>query len=79
VDGISADLWKVPQARNIDVSGRLFTVLKRRMSAVLEVLNGEPWIRPLNQTFPIDRTRLMVESSMCRSVIVDAGSEPQLR
>jgi amino acid adenylation domain-containing protein len=33
---------------------------------------------PLNRTFPVDRTRLMLERSMVRSVIVDAGSEPQL-
>jgi amino acid adenylation domain-containing protein len=33
---------------------------------------------PLNRTFPIARTRLMLERSMCQSVIVDAGSEPQL-
>jgi amino acid adenylation domain-containing protein len=33
---------------------------------------------PLNRTFPIDRTRLMLERSACRSVIVDTGSEPQL-
>ena len=33
---------------------------------------------PLNRTFPLDRTRLMLERSMCGSMIVDAGSEPQL-
>ncbi len=33
---------------------------------------------PLNRTFPLDRTRLMLERSMCRSIVVDAGSEPQL-
>jgi amino acid adenylation domain-containing protein len=33
---------------------------------------------PLNRTFPVDRTRLMLERSMCGSMIVDAGSEPQL-
>jgi len=33
---------------------------------------------PLNPTFPIDRTRLMLERSMCRSLIVDARSGPQL-
>jgi amino acid adenylation domain-containing protein len=33
---------------------------------------------PLNPTFPIDRTRLMLERSKCRSIIVDARSEPQL-
>ncbi|PYK69493.1 MAG: hypothetical protein DME45_01900 [Verrucomicrobia bacterium] len=33
---------------------------------------------PLNPTFPIARTKLMLERSMCRSVIVDTRSEPQL-
>jgi amino acid adenylation domain-containing protein len=33
---------------------------------------------PLNRTFPVDRTRLILDRSMCRSLIVDAGSEPQL-
>jgi amino acid adenylation domain-containing protein len=33
---------------------------------------------PLNPTFPIDRTRLMLERSMCRSLIADARFGPQL-
>ena len=33
---------------------------------------------PLNRTLPIDRTRLMLEESMCRTIIVDTESEPQL-
>ncbi len=33
---------------------------------------------PLNRTFPVDRTRVMLERSRCRSIVVDAGSEPQL-
>src|SRR5204862_3766866 len=33
---------------------------------------------PLNRTFPVERTRLMLERSMCRCMVVDAGSEPQL-
>jgi amino acid adenylation domain-containing protein len=33
---------------------------------------------PLNPTFPLDRTKLMLERSLCRSLIVDARSEPQL-
>ncbi|MBA3386041.1 MAG: amino acid adenylation domain-containing protein [Chthoniobacterales bacterium] len=33
---------------------------------------------PLNRTFPIDRTRLMLQRSMCRSMIVDQNSEAQL-
>jgi amino acid adenylation domain-containing protein len=33
---------------------------------------------PLNPRFPIARNRLMLERSKCRSLIVDAGSGPQL-
>jgi amino acid adenylation domain-containing protein len=47
-------------------------------AAVLGALMAGNGYVPLNRTFPIDRTRLMLERSMCRSVIVDAGSEPQL-
>jgi amino acid adenylation domain-containing protein len=47
-------------------------------AAVLGVLMAGHGYVPLNRTFPIDRTRLMLERSMCRSVIVDAGSESQL-
>ena len=47
-------------------------------AAVLGVLLAGHGYVPLNRTFPMDRTRLMLERSMCRSMIVDAGSEPQL-
>jgi amino acid adenylation domain-containing protein len=47
-------------------------------AAVLGVLMAGHGYVPLNRTFPVDRTRLMLERSTCRSVIVDAGSEPQL-
>jgi amino acid adenylation domain-containing protein len=47
-------------------------------AAVLGTLMAGHGYVPLNRTFPIDRTRLMLERSMCRSVIVDAGSESQL-
>jgi amino acid adenylation domain-containing protein len=47
-------------------------------AAVLGVLMAGHGYVPLNRTFPVDRTRLMLERSMCRSVIVDAGSETQL-
>jgi amino acid adenylation domain-containing protein len=33
---------------------------------------------PLNRNFPVDRTRLMLERSMCRSIVLDAGSEAEL-
>jgi amino acid adenylation domain-containing protein len=51
---------------------------KTAYAAVLGVLMAGNGYVPLNRTFPIDRTRLMLERSMCRSVIVDAGSESQL-
>ena len=47
-------------------------------AAVLGALMAGHGYVPLNRTFPVDRTRLMLLKSTCRSVIVDAGSEPQL-
>src|SRR5437762_11876211 len=44
-------------------------------AAVLGTLMAGHGYVPLNRTFPIDRTRLMLERSMCRSVIVDSRSE----
>jgi amino acid adenylation domain-containing protein len=45
---------------------------------VLGVLMAGHGYVPLNRTFPIDRTRLMLEKSMCGTVVVDTESEPQL-
>ena len=47
-------------------------------AAVLGALMAGHGYVPLNRTFPIDRTRMMLERSMCRSLIVDTGSEGQL-
>ena len=47
-------------------------------AAVLGALMAGHGYVPLNRTFPIDRTRLMVEKSACRLLVVDEGSEPQL-
>src|SRR6266568_6446513 len=47
-------------------------------AAVLGVLMAGHGYVPLNRTFPVDRTQLMLERSMCRSMIVDAESESQL-
>ena len=33
---------------------------------------------PLNRAFPVERTRLMLKRSMCRSLVVDSESEAQL-
>jgi len=48
-------------------------------AGVLGALMAGHGYMPLNPTFPIDRTRLMLERSMCRSLIVDARSAPQLQ
>src|SRR5438067_4057804 len=47
-------------------------------AAVLGALMAGHGYVPLNPAFPVERTRLMVERSLCRSLIVDARSEPQL-
>jgi len=41
------------------------------------LMAGQGYV-PLNRTFPVDRTRSMLQRSMCRSVVVDQGSEAQL-
>jgi non-ribosomal peptide synthetase component F len=45
--------------------------------ALAALLAGHGYV-PLNHTFPPERTRTMLLRSGCRSVIVDAESEPQL-
>ena len=47
-------------------------------AAVLGTLMAGHGYVPLNRNFPVERTRLMLERSMCRSMVVDASSEPQL-
>ncbi len=47
-------------------------------AAVLGALMAGHGYVPLNRIFPVERTRLMLERSMCRCVIVDARSAPQL-
>jgi amino acid adenylation domain-containing protein len=47
-------------------------------AAVLGALMAGHGYVPLNRTFPVDRTRSMLQRSMCRSVVVDQESEPQL-
>src|SRR5215831_2975075 len=47
-------------------------------AAVLGTLMAGHGYVPLNRNFPVERTRLMLERSMCRSMVVDTSSEPQL-
>jgi amino acid adenylation domain-containing protein len=41
------------------------------------LVSGHGYV-PLNRTFPVGRTRSMLQSAGCRSIVVDAQSEPQL-
>jgi amino acid adenylation domain-containing protein len=41
------------------------------------LLAGNGYV-PLNRTFPIERTQVMLQRSGCRSIVVDEGSLPQL-
>ena len=47
-------------------------------AAVLGALMAGHGYVPLNRTFPIDRTRLMLEKSTCRTLVVDKESELQI-
>lgn len=47
------------------------------MGVLGSLLAGNGYV-PLNRTFPLDRTKVMFERSECSSIIVDAGSLPQL-
>jgi len=47
-------------------------------AGVLGALMGGQGYVPLNRTFPVDRTRSMLQRSMCGSVVVDQASEAQL-
>src|SRR5438067_6204618 len=47
-------------------------------AAVLGALMAGHGYVPLNRTFPINRTRLMLEKSTCRTLVVDKESESQL-
>lgn len=66
------------QARTGQSSSALTAILayrsKTAFSGVLgSLLAGNGYV-PLNPTFPIERTQLMLELSECRSLIVDSGS-----
>jgi non-ribosomal peptide synthetase component F len=48
-------------------------------AAVLGALMAGHGYLPLNRIFPIDRTGMMLERSMSRSLIIDTGSEAPLK
>ena len=70
------------QAHQKDPSTPLTAVFAHRSATAFAgvlgaLLAGNGYV-PLNPTFPVARTRLMLERSQCRSIIVDAGSLRQV-
>ena len=70
------------QSQSVASAAPLTAVLAYRSEtayvAVLGALMAGHGYVPLNPTFPVQRTRSMLERSACRSLIVDCQSEPQL-
>ena len=77
--------WRIAatlQSHSDHSETRLTAVFAHRspvaFAGVLGSLLGGNGYVPLNKTFPTDRTQAMLEKSGCRSIIVDAGSLPQV-
>lgn len=70
------------QARAVADATPLTAVFAQRsetaFAAVLGALLAGHGYVPLNPTFPVERTRNMLERSMCAALVVDANSESQL-
>lgn len=75
---LAATIQTAVPAGGVPLTGVFAYRSETAYAAVLGALIAGHGYVPLNRTFPVDRTRLMLERSMCRSIVVDAGSEPQL-
>jgi amino acid adenylation domain-containing protein len=75
---LSATVRRASPSTEVPLTAVLAYRSETAYAAILGALLAGHGYVPLNPTFPIDRTRLMLERSKCRSLIVDARSEPQL-
>ena len=75
---LSATIQMASPSTEVPLTAVLAYRSETAYAAILGALLAGHGYVPLNPTFPIDRTRLMLERSKCRSLIVDARSEPQL-
>ena len=75
---LGATVGKTVPSADVELTAVFAYRSQTAYAGVLGALMAGHGYVPLNPTFPIDRTRLMLERSMCRSLIVDARSEPQL-
>jgi amino acid adenylation domain-containing protein len=75
---LSATVRRASPSTEVPLTAVLAYRSETAYAAILGALLAGHGYVPLNPTFPIDRTRLMLERSKCRSLIVDARCEPQL-
>jgi len=75
---IAATIQARPPARAVPLTAVFAYRSETAYAGVLGALMAGHGYVPLNRTFPVERTRLMLEKSRCSSIIIDAGSEPQL-
>ena len=75
---IAATIQEELSTEEIPLTGIFVHRSDTAYAAVLGVLMAGHGYVPLNRTLPLERTRFMLERSRCRSLVVDAGSEPQL-
>ena len=75
---IAATLQSHPEYSATPLTGIFAYRSRVAFTGVLGALLAGNGYVPLNRTFPVERTRLMLERSQCRSLIVDLGSLPQL-
>src|SRR5437773_7464969 len=80
--GLACRIAATIQSHTYDAQAPLTAVFAYRspvaFAGVLgSLLAGNGYV-PLNRTFPIKRTQVMLERSECQSIIVDAGCLPQL-
>jgi amino acid adenylation domain-containing protein len=75
---LAATIQKGTGYESVPLTGIFAYRSETAYAGVLGALMAGHGYVPLNRTFPIDRTRLMLEKSMCRTIIVDTESGPPL-
>jgi amino acid adenylation domain-containing protein len=75
---LAATIQKASPSSEVPLTAVLGYRSQTAYAGILGALMAGNGYVPLNPTFPVDRTKQMLERSGCRSLIVDARSEPQL-
>ena len=75
---IAATIQASPTTSEVPLTAVFAYRSEAAYAGVLGALMAGHGYVPLNRTFPLERTQLMLERSRCGSIVVDAGSEAQL-